>query len=548
MTQPLRAYIYARVSNDDEDGNNASGAAQRAACRAWCEKHGIDVAEEFEELNVSGRKLRRREFDRMISQATAANRPVQMIVVYALSRFARRLLTQMTAEHKLDGAGVRLISVIEDIADDANGRFMRGMIGLVNEKYANDASAFTARDRRGNARAGYWNGGPIPFGYKSWVVVTDGRKGRKKLVIIEEEAEIVRLIFELAATGLTGRPMGTRAIAKHLNASGYSLRGKPFFHSNVDGILNREHYSGSYRDRTMDDKGVKPTEVEAILVACPQIIAPETIANVAAIRAKAAPAVTPPRLTNSPVLLGGIATCGHPECGSGMVLRTGKGGAYRYYVCNRKATAGAASCTSKAIREDALDKAVLDGLLHRVLQPARLKVLLADVLDRSDDAEKRRKDDLDRVRRERIAAETRLRRLLQLVEEGLMSPRDPVFGDKLAEGRASIASLTETERSLQNQLGAGKRAIDDAAVERFGAMLRAEIMGENADLRRSYVRMLVGNVSVNDNDIVVAGSTAVLEAAATAGSMNAGSAVRGFDRKWCPEEDSNLHALASAST
>lgn len=226
------------------------------------------------------------------------------------------------------------------------------------------------------------------------------------------------------------------------------------------------------------------------------IVAPDAIARVAAIRARAAPAVTPPRITNSPVLLGGIATCGHPECSSGMVLRTGMGGAYRYYVCNRKATAGATSCPSKAIREDALDRIVLDGLLLRILQPERLKVLLADVLDRSDDAETRRKDDLDRVRRERIAAETRLRRLLELVEEGLMSPRDPIFGDKLAEGRASIASLTETERSLQNQLGAGNRAIDDAAVERFGAMLRAEIMGENADLRRSYVRMLIGNVSV----------------------------------------------------
>ena len=115
MTQPLRAYIYARVSNDDEDGNNASGVAQRAACRAWCEKQGVEVVEEFEELNVSGRKLKRREFDRMIAQATAANRPVQIIVVYMLSRFARRLLTQMTAEHKLDEAGVRLVSVVEDI-------------------------------------------------------------------------------------------------------------------------------------------------------------------------------------------------------------------------------------------------------------------------------------------------------------------------------------------------------------------------------------------------------------------------------------------------
>ena len=540
MTQPLRAYIYARVSNDDEDGNNASGAAQRAACRAWCEKQGIEVAEEFEELNVSGRKLKRREFDRMIAQATAANRPVQMIVVYALSRFARRLLTQMTAEHKLDGAGVRLISVIEDIADDANGRFMRGMIGLVNEKYANDASIFTARDRRGNAAAGYWNGGPVPYGYESRVVVTDGRKGRKRLFIVEGDAAVVRLIYDLADVGLTGRPMGTRAIAAHLNANGYTLRGKPFFHSNVDGILTREHYGGFYRDRTMDAKGVKPTEAEAIVVTCPQIVAPDQIARVAATRARAAPSVTPPRITNSPVLLGGIATCGHPECGSGMVLRTGKNGAYRYYVCNRKATAGATSCPSKAIREDALDRIVLDGLLGRILQPERLKVLLADVLDRSDDAEKRRKDDLDRVRRERIAAETRLRRLLELVEEGLMSPRDPIFGDKLAEGRASITALTETERSLQAQLGAGTRVIDGAAVERFGAMLRTEILSENADLRRSYVRMLVGEVSVNDNEIVIAGSTAVLEAAAANGDMTGATAVRGFDRKWCRLQDSNL--------
>jgi DNA invertase Pin-like site-specific DNA recombinase len=539
MTQQLRAYIYARVSNDDEDGNNASGLAQRAACRAWCTKNGVDVAEEFEELNVSGRKLRRREFDRMITQATASERPVHMIVVYALSRFARRLLTQVTAEHRLSEAGVRLVSLVEDIADDPNGRMMRSMIAVMNEKYANDASIFTCRDRRGNAAAGYWNGGPVPFGYESRVVVTDGRKGRKKLFILEEEAAIIRLIYELSSVGLTGQRMGTRAIAKHLNANGYTLRGKPFFHGNVDGILTREHYSGSYRDRTLDAKGVKPTEAEAIAVACPQIVAPEIIANVAAIRAKAAPAVTPPRITNSPVLLGGIATCGHAECGSGMVLRTGKGGAYRYYVCNRKATAGATSCPSKAIREDALDGIVLDGLLRRVLEPSRLKLLLADVLDRSDDAEKRRKDDLARVRHERIAAETRLRRLLELIEEGLMSPRDAVFGEKLAEGRASIAALTETERSLQIQLGAGVRVIDDAAVERFGAMLRAEIVGENADLRRSYVRMLVGNVLVNDNEIVVAGSTALLEAAATKGNMSASAAVRGFDREWCRLTDSN---------
>ena len=540
MTQLRRAYVYARVSNDDEDGHNASAAAQRAACRAWCEKNGIEAVEEFEELNVSGRKLHRRQFDRMIAQATAPGRPVDVIVVYALSRFARRLLTQVTAEHRLSEAGVRLISLIEDLGDDANGRMMRSMIAVMNQKYADDASVFTSRDRRGNAANGFWNGGPIPFGYESRVFVTDGRKGRKKLFVREEEAAVVRFVFDLASTGLTGRPLGTRAIAKHLRANGHTLRGRPFYHSNVDGILTREHYAGAYLDRTVDAKGVKPSDAQAIVVPCPQIVQPDLIARVAAIRAKAAPRVTPPRITNSPVLLGGLAACGHPGCGAGMVLRTGKGGAYRYLVCNRKATAGAESCPSKAIREDALDAIVLDGLLQRVLEPSRLKLLLADVLDRSDDAATRRRDDLDRVRRERIAAETRLRRLLELVEEGLMSPRDPIFADKLAEGRASIAALTETERSLQSQLGNGARIIDDDAVEKFGAMLRAEIMDEKPDLRRNYVRLLVNSVTVNDHDIVIAGSKAVLEASVAAGDPAAGAAVRGFDRKWCRLQDSNL--------
>lgn len=95
-------------------------------------------------------------------------------------------------------AGVRLISLIEDLGDDANGRMMRSMIAVMNQKYADDASVFTS-DRRGNAASGFWNGGPIPFGYQSRVVVTDGRKGCKKLFVREEEAAVVRLVFDLAA-------------------------------------------------------------------------------------------------------------------------------------------------------------------------------------------------------------------------------------------------------------------------------------------------------------------------------------------------------------
>lgn len=93
------------------------------------------------------------------------------------------------------------------------------------------------------------------------------------------------------------------------------------------------------------------------------------------------------------------------------------------------------------------------------------------------------------------------------------------------------------------QLAAGPRPIVQfsatASIVIIGQR-RAEIMGQNADLRRSYVRMWVGSVSINDNDIVVAGSTAVLEAAATKGNMKVGPAVRGFGREWCQKRDRDV--------
>lgn len=502
VATPRRAFAYVRVSVDEEAGNNASITAQTAAIRDYAFRHGIEVCEIFEEPDVSGRKEQRKQFDRMIALATSDERPVEVIIVNSLSRFARRLLTQLVAEHKLAQANVELISVIEGTANDPNSKLMRSFMGLMNEKYAMDASYFTRRDRRGNALAGYWNGGPVPYGYKSVCGRIDGRKERRKLAIIEEEAAIVRLIFELALSGLDGQPMGTRSIAKHLNEQGYKLRGKPFRHSNVDGILTREHYGGIYYDRTSPQVDQVATANDAIAVTCPMIIEGEIVAAVAARRARAAPRVTAPRIINSPVLLTGIAHCGMPGCSAGITIRSGKSGAYRYYTCNSRSE-NADSCRCPPIRESELDKLILDGLLHRVLEPARLRTLLAGVLELSDGAQEKRRTDLARIRRERVQAENGLRLLLDLVMQEKIKSSDPVFGERLAETRGSIDTLREMERNLAAQLNGGPARITEESVNRFGQILREQLLGDQPAMRKAYTRLLVSRVTVNDNAVVI---------------------------------------------
>ncbi|SFW40865.1 recombinase family protein, partial [Nitrosovibrio sp. Nv17] len=58
-----------------------------------------------------------------------------------------------------------------------------------------------------NARDGYFNGGRVPFGYSA---VPEGK--RKRLTILEDEAQIVREIFDLYVAG-----MGCKLIAVQLN-------------------------------------------------------------------------------------------------------------------------------------------------------------------------------------------------------------------------------------------------------------------------------------------------------------------------------------------
>ncbi|MFN6933918.1 MAG: recombinase family protein [Tsuneonella sp.] len=532
-----RAFGYVRVSVDEEDGNNASIESQKAEVQRYAAYRGIDLVGVFEEPDTSGRKGKRREFDRMISLACASDHPVDHIITYSLSRFARRLYTQMSADNRLAKAGVSLITVLEGEALDANAKFNRNILGAVNEKYATDASAFTRRDRRHNARLGFWNGGPLPFGYRSVVAVTDGKKDRKRLAVVEDEAAIVRLIYDLALRGVDGQPMGTRLIAAHLNGQGHTLRGSPFRHSNVDGILTREHYVGRYWDRTSPIVDFKAKPEDGIPVDCPQIIEPAVAAAVMARRAASAPRVTPPRVVNSPTLLTGICRCGNPNCGAGLTIRTGKGGRYSYYTCNRRAEA-AKACHCKPIRADELDQVVVRGLLDRVLEPNRLKNLLADVLDLSDTADKKRQQDLDRIRRERVQAENKLRRLLDVVAEGLLSTTDKVLAERLADYKASINSLMLTEKNLVRSLSSSSNRIDEQAIRQFGEAIRKR-MSENTAMRKAYVRLFVDRVTVDDEQILITGSKAALEATVgQPGSLHA--AVPRFDREWCRLQDSNL--------
>jgi hypothetical protein len=99
-----------------------------------------------------------------------------------------------------------------------------------------------------NARQGFYNGPPVPLGYRTAEVERRGARVKKRLVVDRVEAELVKLIFALCRVGdaISG-PMGVKAIACWLNARGYRTRTDGLFGDGaVHKILTNPVYVGKW--------------------------------------------------------------------------------------------------------------------------------------------------------------------------------------------------------------------------------------------------------------------------------------------------------------
>ena len=177
----------------------------------------------------------------------------------------------------------------------------------------------------------------------------------------------------------------------------------------------------------------------------------------------------------------------------------------------------------------------------------RLKALLSGIIEISDDADARRRADLDQARKARRRCLTATTRLIKLIEEGLLSAKDPEFAKRMSDRRVERTRLDATISGLKRQTIRGAERITPAIVEQFGVMVAEKLRGSDPFLRKAYIRMLVDRVKVAPSEIQITGSKAALEHAVVDRLIAAGR-VPSYDREWCPGKDSNLHIVTNTST
>ena len=249
------AFGYVRVSTGKQD--ELSPDSQAKLLKDYAKSHGYVVSKIFYEVGISGRKADKRpEFQKMIGFAKSSDHPADAILVWKYSRFARNQEESIVYKSLLKKKhNVDVISVSEPLVDGPFGSLIERIIEWMDEYYSVRLSGEVTRGMKEKAERGGYQARP-PLGYK---IVTH----KEPPVIVPEEAEIVKLIFEKYAN----ENLGIFEIARLLNMHNFKTsHGKEFERRSIEYILQNPTYCGMIRwNRTINESNEIRPESEWIV-------------------------------------------------------------------------------------------------------------------------------------------------------------------------------------------------------------------------------------------------------------------------------------------
>ena len=384
-TTPLflwNAALYIRLSRDDGDKlESNSVTSQKEILKEYLKLHpDIQFHDFFVDDGWSGTDFDRPGFQQMMD--AIYNGSVNCVIVKDLSRFGRnaaesgRYLEDVFVRHR-----VRFIALNNGI-DTASGNMNAatrlisvGVTNVINESVAATTSVNVRGTLNMNRQQGKFIGSFPTYGYLK------DPEDHHKLIVDEESAAVVRMIFEkfISGTSIMG-------IAKELNRMGIPnpstykrLKGYNYRHpagtkndglwpdSSVRRILKNEMYIGNMiqgRNTTVSYKihqcrAVPKEEWIRVCGTHEAIIQPDTFRKAQALLGRY---IRKPPAQNQVHLLSGFVRCA--KCGRIMSRKTNRHpyGTYHYYRCvtNNKMKSG--GCIGSSLRVDRIEEAVLTHL------------------------------------------------------------------------------------------------------------------------------------------------------------------------------------------
>lgn len=428
------AVIYGRVSSVGQAEEELPIDGQMESCRREALQLGADVLREFVDAGISGRTVDHRPAFMEAIAFCKANQ-VDLFITWSTSRFARNRVEAPAYKLKLKKFGTNVVFVSNKFDNSTKeGWMMEGILELWDDFQSRTIAEDTLRSMRKNAQDGFFNGGPIPFGYTS---VPAGK--RRKLEVVEHEAGTVREIFQLYVSG-----SGLKAIAAQLNARGRMRRGSPW----TKNLVNRALKNWVYAGYVVFNQHTRRPGAEVIKTAGHPAIIEEavfmTVQKLMAARTFKAGAGSP----MSTFIFTGLMKCGC--CGGSMMIETatGRSKTYSYYNCSRSLKGG--SCKPRRIAAREFDAWMVDYIIERTMTIDNLRGIAGEVHQAASDWSRLREQRRASMVTDLRKLEARRRKLYNLMEttdKAALNLRD--IGPRLHELNDSTRKIEADLNNLE---------------------------------------------------------------------------------------------------
>ena len=248
-----RVYCLYRVSTakqvDYDDSHQAGIPMQRTACHAFAAKMGWTIIHEEQETGVSGYKVSADHRDKLqLIREHAKQGKFDILLVFMFDRLGRRADETPFVVEWFVKNGIQVWSANEgEQRFDSHTDRLTNYIRFWQADGESQKTSIRTRTAQGQmVEEGRFRGGTAPYGYRlEKSGIFNKRKHEVfKLVINEDEAKVVRMMFNLCVSSGYGR----WRLANYLNDHGIKNRkGQNWHDASVGAILHNQIYKGILR-------------------------------------------------------------------------------------------------------------------------------------------------------------------------------------------------------------------------------------------------------------------------------------------------------------
>lgn len=469
-----KAAGYLRLSREDGDKvESDSITSQRDLIRGYVnDRSGMTLVDEYVDDGYSGTSFDRPAFKRLMQDIE--QKKVDCIIVKDLSRLGRNYIeTGKYLERIFPAMGVRFVAINDhyDSFDDKNDsdQIIIPFKNLINDAYCRDISIKIRSQLDIKRKNGQFIGSFAGYGY------TKDPKDKNHLIIDEDAAEVVRMIYNLKLDGYSPNRIADKLNEmKIVTPMEYKLKSglnyRSGFRSGKDSkwtpvtvkrILKNELYIGvtiqgkrqkiNYKVRQSRDID----ESEWIRVeGTHEPIIPRNVFDIVQEMLSRDTRTSPDQ--QKVYLFSGYLRC--PDCGKSMVRRTvkKKGKHYYYYHCSTYNSGN--GCSSHLISE----KRLTDAVLAAVRQQIAVLVSAAELIDGIASSEMLRPGlkaitrQIDSMRSEITRYSKLISQLYQDYQSGVVGQEEykdinARFSDKLTAAKQTLERMEEQRKELMSE-------------------------------------------------------------------------------------------------